>query len=141
MITFARNLLSLPCLQLRSGPKALAVLTTVLMMCGFLAAQSQGSTEHKFDNNGGSVPTGATVELPLNPTPPSDTFIEVTKIEEQDATGKWHDITSAFKIDDNKTKKVTLKKNNGEISLAGRKIKVHWKTNNTITDVTVKTTY
>lgn len=117
------------------------MLTTVLMMCGFLAAQSQGSTEHKFDNNGGSVPTGATVELPLNPTPPSDTFIEVTKIEEQDATGKWHDITSAFKIDDNKTKKVTLKKNNGEISLAGRKIKVHWKTNNTITDVTVKTTY
>ena len=95
MITSARILLSLPRLQLRSGPKALAVLATVLMMCGFLAAPSQSTAEHKFHNNGGSVPTGATVELSLNPTPPADTSIEVTKIEEQDAAGKWHDITSA----------------------------------------------
>jgi hypothetical protein len=66
--------------------------------------------------------------------PEDGTTIEVTKIEEQDAAGNWNDVTAAFRIGDNKTQKVTLTKNNGEIPLTGRKIRVLWKTNKTITD-------
>ncbi len=112
------------------------------MMCGFLTAQSQGVTEHKFEVSGATAPTGATVELPTNPQPEDGTTIEVTKIEEQDAAGNWNDVTTAFRIGDNKTKKVTLKKNNGEIPLTGRKIRVHWKTSKTIeADPIITTTY
>jgi hypothetical protein len=74
--------------------------------------------------------------------PEDGTTIEVTKIEEQDAAGNWNDVTTAFRIGDNKTKKVTLTKNNGEIPLTGRKIRVLWKTTETITaDPKVTTTH
>jgi hypothetical protein len=105
-------------------------LLEVLLQSG--AAVGQVFTiEHAFPAASGSQrPTGA--DIAPSDTPGTNT-IEITKIEEQDLAGNWHDVTSAFTRTDNPSALVKVKlKVPGESGLALRKLRFHYKTKESI---------
>jgi hypothetical protein len=121
--------------------RSFIALAIMLMALGSnLCAQTQGSVDHSFQNNGASAPTGATITPPTGA--PGGTTIEITKIEEENTAGGWSDVTSGYTRSDNPSGKVTVKKNNPEPPLTGRKLRFHFKTNNTVSgNPGVTTTY
>jgi len=106
-------------------------IAATLLLTAIVVAQTQGSIDVQYPSSGGAqVPTGTTIEPPPEP---KDNTIEITKIEEMDLAGNWHDVTSAFNRNDNPSKKVTLTlKEPGPTGLGNKKLRFHYKTKETI---------
>jgi hypothetical protein len=112
----------------------LLVLPVVLLVVACSAlAQSQGSVSHTFNPEGGSGnPVGADIAPPAGS--PDGTTVEITKIEEKDTAGNWHDVTAGWTRKDNPSAKVNCKVDEpGTGGLTNKTIRFSWKTNNTIT--------
>jgi hypothetical protein len=110
-----------------------SVIATFLMLGTALVGQTQSSVDVLMVTNGTNDPTGFTAAPPADAPTTPPTTIEITKIEEQNSNGTWTDVTSGFSRSNNPSALVTVKHLHPELVLAGRVLRIHYKTNNTIT--------